>query len=89
MVASKTWTVESLSNETVSITSFTAFWNSEEFPITFYIDTNHYYYYAESLLQKKMEKEKMASTHFRPAVALQSSCTESFLLLKAFPDSCP
>lgn len=36
MVASNTWTVESLSNETVSITNFTAFWNSEEFPITFY-----------------------------------------------------
>lgn len=35
IVASKTWTVESLSNETVLITNLTAFWNSEEFPIIF------------------------------------------------------
>lgn len=43
IVASKTWTVESLSNETVSITNLTAFWNSDEFPIIFKKrNTNHY-----------------------------------------------
>ncbi len=34
MLASKTWTVESLSKETVSITSLTARWNSVTFPRT-------------------------------------------------------
>lgn len=33
MVASKTCTVESLSNDTVLITNLTAFWNSDEFPM--------------------------------------------------------
>jgi hypothetical protein len=43
IVASKTWTVESLSNETVLITNLTAFWNSVEFPIIFKKrNTNHY-----------------------------------------------
>lgn len=43
IVASKTWTVESLSNETVLITNLTAFWNSDEFPIIFKKrNTNHY-----------------------------------------------
>lgn len=43
MVASKTCTVESLSNETVSITNLTAFWNSEEFPMILKKrNTNHY-----------------------------------------------
>lgn len=44
IVASKTWTVESLSNETVLITNLTAFWNSDEFPIIFKKrNTNHYH----------------------------------------------
>ena len=43
IVASKTWTVESLSNDTVLITNLTAFWNSDEFPIIFKKrNTNHY-----------------------------------------------
>ena len=43
IVASKTWTVESLSNETVLITNLTAFWNSDEFPIIFKKrNTDHY-----------------------------------------------
>lgn len=43
MVASKTWTVESLSKETVLITNLTAFWNSDEFPIIFKKkNTSHY-----------------------------------------------
>lgn len=43
IVASKTWTVESLSNETVLITNLTAFWNSDEFPIIFkQRNTNRY-----------------------------------------------
>ena len=44
IVASKTWTVESLSNETVLITNLTAFWNSDEFPIIFKKrNTNRYH----------------------------------------------
>ena len=43
IVASKTWTVESLSKETVLITNLTAFWNSDEFPIIFKKrNTSHY-----------------------------------------------
>lgn len=42
IVASKTWTVESLSNETVLITNLTAFWNSDEFPIIFKQRNTHH-----------------------------------------------
>lgn len=34
MLASNTCTVESLSKDTVSITNFTALWNSDTFPST-------------------------------------------------------
>lgn len=52
IVASKTWTVESLSNETVLITNLTAFWNSDEFPIIFKQRNTHHYKQLEMTLRQ-------------------------------------
>lgn len=52
IVASKTWTVESLSNETVLITNLTAFWNSDEFPIIFKQRNTHNYKRLEMTLKR-------------------------------------
>lgn len=85
IVASKTWTVESLSNETVLITNLTAFWNSDEFPIIFKQRNTHHYKWFEMTLKRLIGHRACVCTAYGFATVGEDTQKEGG---SDFPHSC-
>lgn len=85
IVASKTWTVESLSNETVLITNLTAFWNSDEFPIIFKQRNTQHYKQLEMTLRQLIGHRACVCTAYGFATVGEDTQKEGG---SDFPHSC-